>query len=281
MSRCLRDVTKLQKIIKNVQFEGCTVGFVPTMGALHEGHLAIVRQSKKENDFTVVSVYVNSRQFNNEEDFRKYPRKEEQDIKALKNEGVDVIYFPKTRALFSQEFMPLKFSLGGLDKRLEGASRPGHFQGVIEVVHALFLHVMPTRAYFGQKDFQQVLIVQKMISKLKLKVELVQVPTVRARNGLALSSRNSRLTPEQKEEALILVRILRFLKEGYSKVPLSQLLTQAKAQMKETALVLDYLDIVDKTTLIPLTSKQPQAVACIAAFCGEVRLIDNMLLIAE
>ncbi|MFM7663486.1 MAG: pantoate--beta-alanine ligase [Bacteroidota bacterium] len=281
MTQQITAVSALASFLDKAKSQGQTVGFVPTMGALHEGHLAIVRKARQENNITVVSIYVNERQFNNSEDFIKYPRHEESDLSLLQGEGVDVVYFPQTAQLFTPEYLPINFSLNGLDELLEGASRPGHFKGVVEVVHALFKHVQPTKAYFGLKDFQQVAVLRKMVKELQLPVELVAVPTVRGENGLALSSRNQRLSEEQQQEALILFKTLCFLKDHYQKRPLNELLAQAKANIHQSSLKLDYLEIVDPETLISLQEQQPRALACVAAFCGEVRLIDNMLLIAQ
>lgn len=281
MTQQITAVSALAAFLQKAKSRGQTVGFVPTMGALHEGHLAIVRKARQENNITVVSIYVNERQFNNSEDFLKYPRHEESDLSLLQGEGVDIVYFPQTAELFTQEYLPHKFSLNGLDELLEGASRPGHFKGVVEVVHALFKHVQPTKAYFGLKDFQQVAVLRKMVNELQLPLELVAVPTVRAENGLALSSRNQRLSEEQQQEALVLFKTLCFLKDHYQKTPHNELLAQAKANIQTSALKLDYLEIVDPETLISLNEYHPQALACVAAFCGEVRLIDNMLLIAQ
>lgn len=281
MTHRIEEILLLRAIINEAKAQGKSVGFVPTMGALHEGHLCLVRQSKEENDFTVVSIYVNLRQFNSSDDFTNYPRNPEQDFISLQQEAVDVVYFPQTLELFSKEFLPEEFDLEGLDYRLEGASRPGHFKGVIEVVHALFQHVKPAKAYFGLKDFQQVAVIRKMVSTLNLPVKLVGVPTVRAENGLALSSRNQRLSLEEQTEALVLIRTLIFLKDNYGKMPINTLLASAKNKMKRADLYLDYLEIVDIETLIPLKETTPCAVACIAAYCSGVRLIDNMLLIAH
>lgn len=281
MTQEINEVLRLSEYVQAAKLKGKTVGFIPTMGALHEGHLAIVRQARQENNVTVVSIYVNERQFNHAEDFVKYPRNRERDVHLLQEEGVDVVYFPQTEQLFSPENLPVNFSLKGLADVLEGAARPGHFKGVVEVVHALFLHVQPTKAYFGLKDFQQVAILRKMVKELKLPVDLVAVPTVRAENGLALSSRNQRLNECEQKEALVLIQTLSFLKQHYGKIPMKELLDQARTNIHQSPLKLDYLEIVDLETLISLVEVQPQALACVAAFCGEVRLIDNMLLIAQ
>lgn len=281
MTQEINEVLRLSEYVQAAKLKGKTVGFIPTMGALHEGHLAIVRQARQENNVTVVSIYVNERQFNHAEDFVKYPRNRERDVHLLQEEGVDVVYFPQTEQLFTPENLPVNFSLKGLEDVLEGASRPGHFKGVVEVVHALFKHVQPTKAYFGLKDFQQVAVLRKMVKELQLPVEIVAVPTVREENGLALSSRNQRLSTEQQREALILFNTLCFLKDHYQKRPFNELLAQAKANIQQSSLKLDYLEMVDPETLISLQEQQPRALACVAAFCGEVRLIDNMLLIAQ
>ncbi|MFM7664450.1 MAG: pantoate--beta-alanine ligase, partial [Bacteroidota bacterium] len=257
MTQEITAVSALAAYIHEVKSRGQTVGFIPTMGALHEGHLTIVRKARKENNITVVSIYVNERQFNNPEDFLKYPRNDQRDFTLLQGEGVDAVYFPQTAELFTQENLPVRFSMNGLDELLEGASRPGHFKGVVEVVHALFKHVQPTRAYFGLKDFQQVAVLQKMVKALELPVDLVAVPTVREENGLALSSRNQRLSKEQQQEALILFKTLCFLKDHYQKRPLNELLAQAKANIHQSSLKLDYLEIVDPETLISLQEEQP------------------------
>jgi pantoate--beta-alanine ligase len=281
MTQEINEVLRLSEYVQEAKLNGKTLGFIPTMGALHEGHLAIVRQARQENNVIVVSIYVNERQFNHTEDFIKYPRNRERDVYLLQEEGVDVVYFPQTEELFTQENLPVNFSSEGLDEVLEGASRPGHFKGVVEVVHALFMHVNPTRAYFGLKDFQQVAVIRKMVKELHLPVELVAVPTVRNQNGLALSSRNQRLNEEEQREALILFKTLCFLKEHYGKKTLKDLLIEAKANIHQSFLKLDYLKIVDPASLVSLNEPQPEAIACIAVFCGEVRLIDNMLLNAH
>jgi len=262
---------------KGFPFEG-NLGFVPTMGALHEGHLAIIRKAKEENSAVVVSIYVNDRQFNNHEDFNTYPRKNEEDVELLKNLGVDVVYFPRKEELFHPGFSLPKVNLEDIDKGLEGASRPGHFIGVMEVVYALFQHVRPQKAYFGLKDFQQVAVIRKLIQSTNLPIALVAHETVRSMEGLAMSSRNFRLNAQQKEEALVLVRTLSFLKENYGKRPISMLLMEGRERIAKSSLVLDYLEIVDYDNLTALSSEQPKALACAAAFCGEVRLIDNMML---
>jgi pantoate--beta-alanine ligase len=278
MTHIINNKKELQNLLLAKVSPGETLGFVPTMGALHEGHLAIIRKAKQENSAVVVSIYVNDRQFNNREDYISYPRKNEEDIALLSAMDVDAVYFPIKEELFNPNFSLPFVDLKGLDQRLEGASRPGHFQGVMEVVYALFQHVKPDKAYFGLKDFQQVAVIRKLIESTNLPIELVEQATVRTAEGLAMSSRNLRLNPQQKEEALVLVHTLTFLKDNYGKLPLLNLLESGRERITKSTLTLDYLEIVDYDNLIALSSEQPKALACVAAFCGEVRLIDNMLL---
>ena len=278
MTYIINNLKELQNLLLAEVSPGETLGFVPTMGALHEGHLAIIRKAKQENSAVVVSIYVNDRQFNNKEDYISYPRKNEEDIALLSAMEVDVIYFPKKEELFNPNFSLPFVDLMGLDQRLEGASRPGHFQGVMEVVYALFQHVKPHKAYFGLKDFQQVAVIRKLIESTNLPIELVKQATVRTAEGLAMSSRNFRLNPQQKAAALVLVHTLTFLKDNYGKLPLLDLLEEGRERITKSTLTLDYLEIVDYDNLSVLSSEAPKALACVAAFCGEVRLIYNMLL---
>lgn len=281
MTQKVADIFELHERLHEVHASRRNIGFVPTMGALHQGHLELVRHAKRANDLVVVSIFVNERQFNNPEDFDKYPRNPNQDLELLSAEGVDIVYFPKVDELFTQEFKAPGFHFNGLDTCLEGASRPGHFQGVVDVVYALFQHVDPTKAYFGMKDFQQVAIIRKMIADFALSVELIEIPTIRSEQGLALSSRNLRLNEAEKTEALVLVNTLTFIEKNYGILETTELLERARDQIRNSSLKLDYLEIVDKQSLKPLSTLQTEAVACVAAYCGSVRLIDNMLLIAR
>lgn len=281
MTQKVADIFELHERLHEVHASRRNIGFVPTMGALHQGHLELVRHAKRANDLVVVSIFVNERQFNNPEDYTKYPRKPYQDLELLSIEEVDIVYFPNADELFTQVFTPPTFHFNGLDTCLEGASRPGHFQGVVDVVYALFQHVDPTMAYFGMKDFQQVAIIRKMIADFALSVELIEVPTIRSEQGLALSSRNLRLNEAEKTEALVLVNTLTFIEKNYGILETTELLERARDQIRNSSLKLDYLEIVDKQSLKPLSTLQTEAVACVAAYCGSVRLIDNMLLIAR
>jgi pantoate--beta-alanine ligase len=229
----------------------------------------------------VLSIFVNPRQFNDSVDFDKYPRTLSEDIKCAEMEGVDFIYLPSYDELFSGHSVASEVQLNGLDLSMEGASRPGHFRGVVEVVYALFEHVNPSNAYFGQKDFQQLAIIRAMVSSLKLTVSIVSCPTLREADGLAMSSRNLRLSQSERQEALVLYKSLSFVKEHWKIRPSTEVLDQAKQLIAASTLRLDYLLLVDPDSLLPIANNAQSAVVCVAAYCGEVRLIDNMLLLAD
>lgn len=255
-----------------------TIGLVPTMGALHDGHAQLVRQCVAENDICVVSVFVNPTQFNNPEDLRLYPRSPEKDYQLLETLGVDIIFSPSV-----EEMYPVPdercFDFGEIDKVMEGVFRPGHFNGVAQVVSKLFELVEPHTAYFGEKDFQQLAIVKEMVVQLNLPVEIIAVPTVREESGLALSSRNQRLSDDERRNASSIYRILR---EGGS-------LISSKSPEEITEWVVDeinkvpglrveYFSIVNATSLQAVSSWEDagEIVGCVAAYCGDVRLIDNI-----
>ena len=251
------------------------------MGALDAGHCSLMHAAKTANEVVVLSIFVNPRQFNDSADFDKYPRTLSEDIKCAEMEGVDFIYLPSYDELFSGHSVASEVQLNGLDLSMEGASRPGHFRGVVEVVYALFEHVNPRNAYFGQKDFQQLAIIRAMVSSLKLPVSIVSCPTLREADGLAMSSRNLRLSQSERQEALVLYKALSFVKEHWKNRPSTEVLDQAKQLIAASTLRLDYLLLVDPNSLLPIANNAQSAVVCVAAYCGEVRLIDNMLLLAD
>ena len=240
-----------------------------------------MRAAKAVNEVVVLSIFVNPRQFNDASDFDKYPRTLTADIERAESEGVDFIYIPVYEELFSGDSVAPDVPLGGLDLMMEGASRPGHFRGVVEVVYALFNHVNPTKAYFGQKDFQQLAIIRAMVNSLELSVSIVSCPTLREHDGLAMSSRNLRLSPAEREEALVLFTALTFIKVHWQQRNPEELIDDAKRLISDSTLRLDYLLVVDPNTLLPIANYAKSAVVCVAAYCGEVRLIDNMLLLAD
>ena len=259
---------------------GKTVGFVPTMGALHEGHLTLVRKAKAENDIAVSSVFVNPTQFNNKEDLAKYPRNAEQDAKMLGTNGCDLLFAPEVAEMYpSGEDDLLEIDFGSLDKVMEGTLRPGHFKGVATIVHRLFSIVSPTRAYFGKKDYQQLAIIREMVKKTGLPVGIIGCETIRERDGLAMSSRNMRLTPLQRQIAPGIYRILQMVKERAATASPGELQQWALEQLgRQPEFRAEYFEIGHRDTLLPPEKREHPgcSVAFAAVFMGDVRLIDNI-----
>ena len=259
--------------------ENQSIGFVPTMGALHEGHLALVKRAMSEVDVVVVSIFVNPTQFKNKEDLEKYPRMLSTDVAFLENTGDILIFAPDYNEVYPPNDSFDKIDLNGTDEVLEGKYRPGHFQGVMHVVRNLFQIVQPNKAYFGLKDFQQVAIIKKMVEILNLPIEIVACPTLRENSGIAMSSRNLRLTENQKTDALIIYQTLIYLKELMYKFNPQEAKKMAIAYFNNGDLTLEYLELVDGKTLQNLGDSWAQeSTCCIAAFCGSVRLIDTIQL---
>jgi len=255
-----------------------TVGLVPTMGYLHEGHLALVKQAKQQNSAAIVSIYVNPAQFGPREDFGAYPRDLDRDLDLLQKEGVDIVFVPS-----DDEMYPAGFSswvdVEKVTERLEGESRPGHFRGVATVVAKLFNIVQPTRAYFGQKDAQQVVVIKRMAADLDMNLEVVVVPTVRESDGLAMSSRNIYLSPEERQAATILFKALTLaqqLRRGGEGDAGKIRRQMTEVIQKEALAKLDYASIADAETLQELNLLDRPAVASLAVRVGKTRLIDNM-----
>jgi len=255
------------------------LGFVPTMGCLHQGHLVLVRRAKAENASVAVSIFVNPTQFGPQEDFKQYPRDPMRDLALLEGEGTDVVFMPPV-----EEVYPLGFDkwvdVGRLGRKLEGASRPGHFRGVATVVACLFELVRPDRAYFGQKDAQQLLVIKKMIADLDMNLEVIAVPTVREADGLAMSSRNTYLNPEERKQAFVLYQALTLAKRLYNDGEKDA----AAIRRKMTALIqrqplaaIDYISIADAETLQELEEVKPPALVSMAVKIGRTRLIDNVV----
>ncbi|WP_186757316.1 pantoate--beta-alanine ligase [Echinicola salinicaeni] len=266
---------------KNV---GKSIGLVPTMGALHEGHLNLVEKSKYHSDVTVVSIFVNPTQFNNLADLEKYPRTVEEDLKLLESKGVDYVFLPDVEEMYPQE-AKLKMDFGDLETILEGALRPGHFNGVGIVVSKLFHIINPDYAYFGQKDLQQVAIIRQMVNDLSFGVELVVVPTVREADGLAMSSRNRRLNPADRKNALVLYESMVFAKNellaGRTWFELKDKIQHKFNQLD--GVKLEYFELVETDTLNIVVEQHitdfdqgKKYSLCTAAFVGDVRLIDNL-----
>jgi pantoate--beta-alanine ligase len=253
------------------------IGFVPTMGALHQGHLTLVEQACQDNDTVVVSIFVNPKQFNQNADLQAYPRTLAADLALLKHLPNLVIFAPNESEMYPADLPFTPMPLGKIGQLLEGAHRPGHFEGVVHVVHHLFTLVQPQRAYFGQKDFQQLAIIRLLNNHYGFGIELIGCQTVRQKDGLAMSSRNLRLTLEQRQNAVSISRALTFVQNNMGKNTLEKIKQEAILIIEQAGLAIEYLEIVDPITLEKCTEWQQSQVCCVAAFCGEVRLIDNML----
>lgn len=257
-----------------------TVGFVPTMGALHEGHLDLVRRAREANGAVVCSIFVNPLQFNNPEDLARYPRQLERDREMLERAGCHALFAPVKEEIFAGH-EPTLYDLGGLDKHWEGPSRPGHFQGVVNVVERLFFYVRPDQAFFGQKDRQQLAIISHVANALRWPEHIVPCPTVRSSDGLALSSRNQRLDPQQREAATVLYRALQAAAEQAFRSDLRSIHENVEAMLHAVPGVrLDHFGIAHPESLEPLLDwgDLQEAIALIAAQVGPVRLIDNITL---
>ncbi|MDD2995961.1 MAG: pantoate--beta-alanine ligase [Bacteroidia bacterium] len=277
--KIISDPRKLQTEIENFRKSGLKIGFVPTMGALHRGHITLVENSVRENDVTVVSIFVNPTQFNNADDLKKYPRDLNKDAELLSNAGCNLVFAPEPADIYSDNELNERFSFDfeGLDKVMEGKFRPGHFNGVVQIVSKLFTLVEPHKAYFGEKDFQQLAIIHLMVRKMGFSVEIVDCKIVREESGLALSSRNERLTAEQKVQAARISAILfESVKLAKTKTPEELHLWVLLQLEKAPGLKAEYFEIANSVTLQTLKSWDEPAVGCVAVFCGDVRLIDNV-----
>jgi pantoate--beta-alanine ligase len=256
------------------------VGLVPTMGYLHEGHLVLVRQARQENESVVVSIFVNPTQFAPHEDFKSYPRDTERDLALLEAERVDVVFMPDVEEMYPKGFGTC-VDVEGVTERLEGASRPTHFRGVATVVIKLFNIIEPDRAYFGQKDAQQALVIKKMVADLNMDIEIVAVPTVREPDGLALSSRNIYLSPEERQAALALWEVLNLAQRLHSQGErdASKLRHTIRALIEsEPRAKIDYISIADAESLEELEHIDCPALVSLAVWIGNTRLIDNVIL---
>lgn len=276
---------ELQAAVSACKNEGKTIGLVPTMGALHQGHASLVKRAVAENDICVVSVFVNPTQFNNKEDLAKYPRNIERDAELLSSIGAHFVFAPTPEEMYSAEEMnkTFEFDFAGLDKVMEGKMRPGHFNGVVQVVSRLFYLVQPDKGYFGEKDFQQLAIIHHMVERSPMagtfgSLQIIDCPIVREESGLALSSRNERLSAAEKETALAISKTLfsslKWAKEEGATVANVQQRVIDTVNAVE-GLEVEYYEIVDQTTLLP-TDTFDHAIGCITVYCGPVRLIDNI-----
>jgi pantoate--beta-alanine ligase len=264
--------------IKVLRESGKTVGFVPTMGALHEGHLSLVRTCKQQNDFAVASIFVNPTQFNDANDLRRYPRMPEKDREMLESAGCDLLFMPEEKEVYPEPDTR-RFDFGGLDSHMEGKHRPGHFNGVAQVVTRLFDIVCPHKAYFGLKDFQQLAIIKKITADLHYPVEIVSCPIVRESDGLAMSSRNRLLSEEERKQALILSESLFLAKKMKDRHTPQEIRKFVSDRLKAVAGVeLEYFEIISGTSLLPVHTwgDKEEIIGCIAARVGKIRLIDNI-----
>ncbi|OOV16896.1 pantoate--beta-alanine ligase [Flavobacterium sp. LM4] len=268
--------------LKTIKSTNSTLGFVPTMGALHQGHLALMQRSLKENNDTVVSIFVNPTQFNNLEDLEKYPRTLEEDVKKMRGLSDKIIlYAPSVDDIYEGNTMSQSFDFDGLENQMEGKFRPGHFNGVGTIVKRLFEIVSPTNAYFGEKDFQQLQIVKKMVEKHNLSVNVVGCPIFREENQLAMSSRNERLTPAERKEAAIIYKTLTEAKEVFKvKSPQETIEFVENSFRNNERFELEYFVIADESTLLPVEDKikDKNYRAFIAVFVNSIRLIDTISL---
>ena len=279
--KVLRTVKEIQEFSKATKDAGKSIGLVPTMGALHEGHLTLMRRARQENDVVIASVFVNPTQFGPNEDFDAYPRRFEEDCKKMETVPVDAVFHPEPKEMYPEGYCTYVNVEGDITKKLCGAQRPGHFRGVATVVTKLMNLSRADRAYFGQKDAQQVVVVKRFVSDLNIPTEIVMVPIVREESGLARSSRNQYLSAEEKEAALVLSRSLKKGKAAFDggekdvetlkKVVREEIGTEPKA-------VIDYVDIYSFPALLPIEKATEPALLAIAVKIGKTRLIDNMIL---
>ena len=275
----LRTVSQLDELTSNAKAAGKSVGLVPTMGALHNGHMSLVERARNENDLVVVSVFVNPTQFNNPDDLRTYPRTEEADCALLRQAGVDYAFIPSVEEIYPEPDTRV-FDLGPVAQVMEGPMRPGHFNGVAQIVSKLFAWSHPTRAYFGEKDFQQIAVIRRMAEIAGFNdVEIVSCPIKRADDGLALSSRNVRLTPEQRNLAPSIHRVLA---DSVNISKVASVSDTEKAVVSQINSIpqmkVEYFSIVNGYTMQPVADwdETDYIVGCITVYCGDVRLIDNI-----
>ena len=279
--KVINKTSDLQAIIEQLKNDGKSIGLVPTMGALHKGHLSLVKNSISNNDITVVSIFVNPTQFNNPNDLASYPRTVEKDLELLQTVGCDVVFAPEADDIYSKSETDSRFEFNfeGLDKVMEGKFRPGHFNGVVQIVSKLFDLVRPNRAYFGEKDFQQLAIIRLMTRRYNLPIEIVPCPIVREDSGLALSSRNSLLKDNEKQVASHIYAVLNESRQFVPQTEVEELKQCVIAAIEQKPeLKVEYFDIVDGHTLksIGKWDECDYVVGCITVFCGNVRLIDNI-----
>ena len=275
----LKQADDLTKFVISKRNAGNKIGFVPTMGALHQGHISLINKSKNENNITVCSIFVNPAQFTNPEDFEKYPITIESDIEMLESAECDVLFLPSIEEIYPLSFQKIHYDLGEVENILEGKYRPGHFQGVCLVVERLLRIVQCNTMYLGQKDYQQCIVINKMIELQNINVEIIIAPTIRESTGLAMSSRNRRLNENEKTKSLSIYNALTFLKSNLYKGDLHLLKTEATSMLISAGFEVDYVEITDNNlTVLENWNGQTNAVGLIAATINQIRLIDNLIL---
>lgn len=278
--KVLNSRQELSHYIESIKKSNKTIGFAPTMGALHQGHLSLYQAAKKENDIVISSIFVNPTQFNNPEDLEKYPRTIEADLKALEeSQTVDAVYLPEVKDLYPDGLKSQAYDFDGLEKEMEGKFRPGHFDGVGTVVEELFHQVKPDNAYFGEKDFQQLAIIKKMVEKKQISVNIIGAPILREPHGLAMSSRNERLTPEQRQNAKIIYKTLKQVNDWFRVISIPEIHERVNTIFENSKdFELEYFTIANEKDLkeTDFFYKDQSYRAFIAVFAGPVRLIDNI-----
>ena len=275
----IRTVKELKQAVTNAKAQGSKIGLVPTMGALHAGHVSLIERARRENDFVVVSVFVNPTQFNNPTDLKTYPRTEKADCEKLEAAGVDVAFIPSVEEIYPEPDTRV-FELGPVADVMEGAMRPGHFNGVAQIVSKLFEMVKPDRAYFGEKDFQQIAVIRKMVELCGFKLEIVDCPIKREDDGLAMSSRNVRLTADQRKVAPMIHKILTESVQYAKNHTVDETIKLVTDELNKVEFMdVEYYQIVDPLTMQPIAQwddTKLNPVGCITVYCGDVRLIDNI-----
>ncbi len=277
----VKRIPDLQKVLEKTTQKGQLIGFVPTMGALHQGHISLINNSKNAQDCVVSSIFVNPTQFNDPADFAQYPITIEKDLDKLEQSGCDIVFLPAVKEVYPNGLAhPTHYPLGYIETILEGKYRPGHFQGVCQVVHRLLNIVQPHQLYLGQKDYQQCMVIQQLIALTGLITRVIICPTLREPDGLAMSSRNMRLTPAERQQAVKLSETLQFIKNNIRKGYIADLTERAAQYLTAEGFKVDYITIADAGTLEPLDiwDGNRKIVVVAAAYLNSVRLIDNMLL---
>ena len=276
--RVFTTTREIQQHLADLRNKGLSTGLVATMGALHQGHLSLIQQAKKDNDLVICSIFVNPTQFNDPADLEKYPRPIAHDTQMLEQAGCDILFNPEVTEMYADN-EHWHLALGEIEHLLEGKFRPGHYQGVTQVVYKLFNIIKPDTAYFGQKDYQQIMVITKMVELLNLPVKLVMCPILREEDGLAMSSRNIHLTAEDREHSLILSKTLNWVKGNFDSNNIAGLQDKAaEAINAEEGVSLEYFELTDGDTLHPANQTTKNVVALVAARVGKTRLIDNVLI---